>query len=72
MAGYYALVTIPTRKCACMVYDTDQCHTHSNSLWCLCVLGGVGVGGVFLYLALCGLFWWDCALLGAYKTSHLG
>ena len=45
------------RVCARM-YDTDQCHIHLNSLWFVCVLGG----GVFPYDALCGLFWWDCAL----------
>ena len=60
MTGYYALITIPTRKCACMVYDTDQCHTHLNSLWCLCVLGGVGGGGClfvscFVWVVLVGL-----------------
>ena len=42
---------------ACMMYDTDhwnQCCTHLNSLWCVCVWGGGG--GVFPYGALCGLF----------------
>ena len=28
----------------CMMYDTDQCHIHLNSLWFVCVCGG-GVGG---------------------------
>ena len=32
--------------CACMMYETDQCRTHLNLLWFLCMLGwGVGVGG---------------------------
>ena len=26
---------------ACMMYDTDPCHTHLNLLWCVCVEGGV-------------------------------
>ena len=49
-----------------MMYDTDQCHIHLNSLWFVCVWGG----GVFPYDALCGLFWWDCALR-VYTTSYL-
>ena len=55
----------------CIMYNTDQCHIHLNSLWC--VWGGwVGwVVFVFLYDALCGLFWWDCALL-VYRISYLG
>ena len=40
-----------------MMYDTDQCHIHLNSVRFVCVWGGV-----FPYDALCGLFWWDCAL----------
>ena len=63
---------------ACMMYDTDQCHTHLNSLWflclcvciCVCVVVGGG-GGVFPYGALCGLFCWDCALR-VYGISYLG
>ena len=35
------------RACMCM-YDTDQCCTHLNSLWFLCMLGGGG--GAFPYL----------------------
>ena len=59
------------RACVRMMYDTDQCRTHLNSLCfflCQCVLGGGGV--VFPYLALCGLFWWDCAL-HVYRISYL-
>ena len=64
------------RACACMMYATDQCRTHLNSLWFLCVLGsrGGGEGGrvfVFPYLSLCGLFSWDC-VLRVYRISCLG
>ena len=54
---------------ACMMYDTDQCHIHLNSLW---FVWGVG-GGVFVfpYDALCGLCWWDCALR-VHRISYLG
>ena len=52
---------------ACMMYDTDQCHIHLNSLWFVCV-GWVVF--VFPYDALCGLFWWDCALC-VYGISNL-
>ena len=52
---------------ACMMYDTDQCHIHLNSLRFVC--GWVVF--VFPYDALCGLFWWDCAL-GVYRISSLG
>ena len=39
-----------------MMYDTDQCRTHLNSLWFVCVwCVCVGVF-VFQYGALCGLF----------------
>ena len=30
---------------ACMMYDTDQCHIHLNSLWFVCVWGGGGGAG---------------------------
>ena len=34
--------------------------------------GGWGGGGVVVpYGALCGLFWWDCALR-VYRISYLG
>ena len=43
---------------ACLMYDTDQCHIHFNSLWfvcvyvcvCVCVWGG---GGVSFCMMLC-------------------
>ena len=55
-----------------MMYDTDQCHTHLNLLWVLCVCVRVCVWeGVFPYGALCGLFWWDCALC-VYSIPYLG
>ena len=57
--------------CARMMYDTDQCRTHLNSLWVLCGLEWGEGGGDFPYLALCGLFGWDCALR-VYRISYLG
>ena len=47
--------------CICsMMYDTDQCHTHLNLLWVLCVWEGsfhmvhcVGCfGGTVLYVCI--------------------
>ena len=41
---------------ACIMYDTDHCHTHLNSLWflylCVCVVVGGGGGGSF-HMVLC-------------------
>ena len=38
---------------------------------CVCMCVCVGGGVVFPYGALCGLFWWDCALR-VYRISQLG
>ena len=65
-------VCVRARARACMMYDTDQCRTHLNSLcgfvWCVWKGGG---GGVFPYVALCGLFRSDCDLR-VYRISYLG
>ena len=39
----HACVCVCVRTC--MMYDTDQCHIHLNSLWFVCVC--VCVGGSF-------------------------
>ena len=36
------------------MYDTDQCGTHLNSLWFLCVLGGEGSFRIFLCVGCFG------------------
>ena len=53
-----------------MMYDTDQCHTHMNSLW---VFLGVCVGWGVCLSVWCFVFCfvWDCAL-HVYIISYLG
>ena len=63
-----ALKADSKRKIACRTGELNLCQ------YCVCVWGGGGGGRglfVFPYGALCGLFWWDCALR-VYRILYLG
>ena len=59
-----------TQARTCIMYDTDEYHTHLNSLWyCVCVCGGGG-GGVCLSAVWC-FVWFGGTMLYVCIEYHI-